>query len=285
MEASAGTAECVVEEKTIVTKSLREWSYLRWRPANEAPKDRAIMHHSIFMDKHLWDDIARFLCTEFQMEVYAFDLLGHGNSSKDMAGVNYDTIQEDVVNIVETLQLHPCHYFGCSIGSEWGLRMGISHPDYLKSICVIGASTMEPTEEDRTGFGEANAGWRKGGMSFLADYMLSETFFFANHFLTDDSFKAQREAERKRISSMSPATFDIVDLWVNRSHTHDYSEINIKTLIMCGADDEYFLAHSENLFSLLPNAKLEFIPDAGHEGPVENPESCIETIGRFLREL
>lgn len=278
-------ANCIVEEKTIVTKSLREWSYLRWRPASGTPKDRAIMHHSIFMDKHLWDDIAEYLCSELKMEVYAFDLPGHGASSKDMTNVNYDTLFEDVVNITETLQLHPCHYFGCSIGSEWGLRMGVLHPNYLKSICVIGASTMEPTEEDRSGFGEANAGWRKGGMSFLADYMLTETFFFAQHFLTDDKFKEKRASERTRISNMSPATFDIVDLWVNRAHPYDYSEIQTPTLIMCGADDEYFLAHSENLFSLLHIASLEFIPEAGHEGPLENPASCIETIGTFLRSL
>jgi pimeloyl-ACP methyl ester carboxylesterase len=51
---------------------------------------------------------------------------------------------------------------------------------------------------------------------------------------------------------------------------------------MCGADDELFLHQAEHLFSMVLNGYLKFIPDASHQGPMENPEKCIELIETFF---
>ncbi len=274
-----------VEPHSVITQSGRMWAYSRWRPVGSEVKDTVVMIHSILFDKHLWDEIAAYFCAEHQIEVFAFDLPGHGDSCKNVADVSYDTIQQDIINIVETLRLPNFHYVGCSIGSEWGMRTSVSHPQRIKSLVLIGPSSLEPTLEDKQNFNLAISQWRSQGMTALADYMFSEPFFFDSSFLTSEAMRVKREQQRRRVLAMDPAALHITSLWANRSVVLDYSQIKHPVLLMCGADDEYFLPHAEHLYSLLPNAQMDLIPNAAHEGPIENPTRCIELMERFWRAL
>ncbi len=274
---------CNVQEKKITTKYGRTWAYLLWKPLNHPPKDRIVMHHGLIFDKHLWDDLAAYFCGERGMEVYAFDLPGHGDSSK--VAIPYEKIHEDVLNITDTLQLSPFHYMGCSIGSEWGMRTSISNPDYVKSLIVIGPTVLEATVDEKTNFKLMNDEWRKAGMRSAADFMFSEPHNFSNRFLSEARFAKLRDREYNRICHLDPVVFDIAEIWINRTITYDYSQIQCPILIMCGADDELFLHQAEHLFSMVPKGYLELIPDAAHQGPMENPEKCIELIETFFEHI
>ena len=70
----------------------------------------------------------------------------------------------------------------------------------------------------------------------------------------------------------------------------DYREalpgIAIPTLVMCGREDRITPPHlSEELASLIPAARLEWIDDAGHMSPLEQPERVASLLRTLLPTL
>lgn len=276
----------IVTDDKLTTKYGREYGYACWRPESGTPEGNVFLFHSLGFDKHaLWDTVAERICEKQNMNIYAFDLPGHGESTIDMTGVTYDSIQDDILNLIESLHIAPCHYVGCSIGSEFGLRTAISNPDLLDSLTVIGAATIESSREDEQLIGTMIKQWKSKGMPALSEFIFSEPFLFGKRFLEDERFEQQRMAERARISKMHLNSLHLWELWVHRKVTVDYSRINVPLLVMCGAVDEYFLPHAENLIAMVPGAKLKLIEYVGHEPPVESPDKTYEYIKEFWGTL
>ncbi len=280
------TAEIVTNDK-LTTKYGRTYGYACWRPESGTPEGHVFMLHSLGFDKHaLYGTVAQRMCDELKMMVYAFDLPGHGDSFTDMHDVTYDSIQDDVVDLIESLQIAPCHYVGCSFGSEFGLRTAVSRPDLLKSVTVIGASTIESSKDDEQLFEAMVNQWKSKGMSALADFIFAEPFILGKTFLEDERFQQQRKIERARITNMHINSLYLWDLWVHRKVTVDYGQIKKPLLVMCGSGDEYFLPHAENLIAMVPDAKLKLLEDVAHESPIESPDetyACIKEFWQVLR--
>lgn len=219
------------------------------------------------------------------MVVYSFDLPGHGDSFIDMTGITYDCIEADIANIIGSLHIAPCHYVGCSLGSEFGLRLSVNHPELLNSLVVIGASSIRSSKEEEQVFGMLIKQWRSKGMLALADFILSEPFMFGKAFLEDPKFEQQRKTQWARISKIHLNSLRLWELWIYRKITVNYSRVKVPLLIMCGSDDEYFLPHAENLMAMVPRAHLKLIKDVGHEAPIEAPEETYQNIKEFWLHL
>lgn len=276
------TGAVIVTNDKLTTKYGREYGYASWRPESGTPEGNVVMLHSLGFDKHsLYGTVAQRMCEELNMMIYAFDLPGHGDSFIDMNGVTYDSIQDDVVDLIESLQIAPCHYVGCSFGSEIGLRTAINHSKLLKSVTVIGASTIESSKDDEQLFGVMVNQWKSKGMSALAEFVFSEPFIFGKTFLENQRFEQQRKIERERITNMHINSLHLWDLWVHRKVTVDYSRIKVPLLVMCGSGDEYFLPHAENLIAMVSGAKLKLLEDVGHECPIESPDETYRYINEF----
>lgn len=54
------------------------------------------------------------------------------------------------------------------------------------------------------------------------------------------------------------------------------------TLVLCGERDRVNLSLSRNLADLLPNARFETVPDAGHVANVDNPQAFNTSLDAFL---
>ena len=54
------------------------------------------------------------------------------------------------------------------------------------------------------------------------------------------------------------------------------------TLVLCGERDRLNLALSRSLARLLPNARFETIPRAGHIANLDNPEGFNDAVTTFL---
>jgi pimeloyl-ACP methyl ester carboxylesterase len=61
------------------------------------------------------------------------------------------------------------------------------------------------------------------------------------------------------------------------------AKIKVPTLVMVGEEDVISPpAEAREMASLLPTARLEVIPQAGHLTPYENPQAANAAILRFL---
>jgi pimeloyl-ACP methyl ester carboxylesterase len=62
-----------------------------------------------------------------------------------------------------------------------------------------------------------------------------------------------------------------------RSH-----ELQLPVLVLCGARDRANLGLSRRLADLLPNARFETVPDAGHVANLDNPDAFNRLVEEFL---
>jgi pimeloyl-ACP methyl ester carboxylesterase len=63
-------------------------------------------------------------------------------------------------------------------------------------------------------------------------------------------------------------------------------EIAIPTLILHGEDDRLLLVPiAERAHHLIPNSRLEIIPDCGHLAPLEQPEAVNRALCEFLHPI
>jgi pimeloyl-ACP methyl ester carboxylesterase len=63
-------------------------------------------------------------------------------------------------------------------------------------------------------------------------------------------------------------------------------EIAVPTLILHGDDDQLLpVAMAERAHHLIPNSRLEIIPDCGHLAPLEQPEAVNRALCEFLQPI
>ena len=60
------------------------------------------------------------------------------------------------------------------------------------------------------------------------------------------------------------------------------SALEPRLLVLCGARDRVNRPLSRRLASLVPNARFELVPDAGHVASVDNPDAFNRLLGAFL---
>lgn len=58
--------------------------------------------------------------------------------------------------------------------------------------------------------------------------------------------------------------------------------LETQTLVLCGEGDRVNLSLSRSLAKLLPNARFEIVPDAGHIANVDNPQAFNASLDAFL---
>jgi pimeloyl-ACP methyl ester carboxylesterase len=59
-------------------------------------------------------------------------------------------------------------------------------------------------------------------------------------------------------------------------------DLQIPTLVLCGANDRFNVPLSKALAEQLPDARFEVIPNAGHVANLDNPAAFNAALERFL---
>lgn len=98
--------------------------------------------------------------------------------------------------------------------------------------------------------------------------------------------ESRRAEEKARLSRMSVDGF--IGAWRGltswRGSAERIQNVTAPTLVICGELDGALIKPSEYLASLIPNARLEMIPEAGHSPQFERPEIFNALLRRHLAE-
>ena len=61
-------------------------------------------------------------------------------------------------------------------------------------------------------------------------------------------------------------------------------EVDVPAVVVVGTRDQLTpVSHARRLAELLPDARLEVLPDAGHMANMEQPAAFNDALGRFLQ--
>jgi pimeloyl-ACP methyl ester carboxylesterase len=216
----------------------------------------------------------------------AFDHRGQGDSPVTSDGYDMDTLSEDAINLIEKLDIGPCHFAGLSMGGFVAMRIALRRPDLLKSIILIDTSADPEPEENKAGYRKLNFVARWFGLRPVVKQVMP--IVFGKTFMNDPA----RENERKYWADLicknnkkgiSRAVNGVID----REGVYDtIGEIDRPTLIIVGEEDTATVpAKSERIQNKISGSKLVLVPRAGHSSTIEEPDAVNTALDEFLQSL
>ena len=156
-------------------------AYDEWGSGSEA----VVLSHSFLVDHRQFASQVEMLADRYR--VLAYDHRGHGESSKEAADYDMETIYADAVGFIEATGAGPCHFVGLSTGGFVGLRLGFRRPDLLKTLVLMDTSAETEPLPKRAKYEAMFAVARRAGLKPLINRTMS--IMFGPEFLNDPDLR------------------------------------------------------------------------------------------------
>lgn len=222
-----------------------------------------------------------------QFRCIAFDHRGHGRSQAAEDGYEMDNLVADAAALIEALSPEaPVHFVGMSTGGYVGIRLGIYHPELLKSLVLIDTDAVATDPDQLRQYNMMLVIFRYLGFRPVLGRAMS--ILFGAKFLQDPARKDQVDSWRKIITKHNRrALFKFGKGVFHRESVADkIAGITTPTAVIVGEKDiPTPLDLSEQMVKAISGAQLHVIPDAGHTSPVEEPEAVTAVMQQFYKQL
>ncbi len=218
--------------------------------------------------------------------VLVLDLRGHGNSKptlKDTFNSKYtfDSITDDVVEVVDFLKIQKSHFIGISLGTILIRNLAEKRPDLVQSM-IMGGAVFKLNVKSRI--------LMKLGVIFksVVPYMLIYKLFAfiimpkRNHKKSRSLFVNEaKKLYQKEFLRWIKLTSEINPL-LRFFRTKD---IKIPTLYIMGSEDHLFLPSIKNIVAEHVTSKLFVVDNCGHVVNVDKPKVFNTTTIGFINSL
>ena len=161
------------------------------------------------------------------------------------------------------------------MGSAIVQQLAVDYPPVVAGIGLIGSATRLSVNP-----------------VLLQESANETTYFNAVEKIVSWSFSANmpenlKALVAKRMAETRPSVLNGDLLACDRFDLAEcLSQINCPTLLLYGDQDKMTpVREAYSLAALIPNAKLELVPEAGHMVMLEKPEAVASSLLRFLREI
>jgi 2-succinyl-6-hydroxy-2,4-cyclohexadiene-1-carboxylate synthase len=226
-----------------------------------------------------------------RFQTVAIDLPGHGESDSpaDPARYRMEHCVEDLISVFNQLNLGRVNLLGYSMGGRVALHVAAAHPERIRALALESASPglADPAESAaRVVSDEALADFieREGLEAFVDKW--ERLPLFASQSRLPESVRAELRAQRLRNSPRGLAnslrglgTGAQSPLWDR------LPDLRASTLLIAGELDQKFTAIARRLAELLPVARLEVVPEAGHTVHLERPAAFDQLVLDFLTRI
>jgi len=193
-------------------------------------------------------------------KVIVADSRGHGRSTRSEQPFGYELMASDCLALLDHLGIDQAALVGWSDGGIIGLDIAIRHPERLSALYAFAANYVPEGVKETV-----------GDDPVFGAYIERASADYARLSPTPDEFDAFVE--------------QISQMWASQPH---YSEdqlraIPVRTVIFSGEHDEAIkLEHSREMAELIPNARLEIMPDASHFAMWQHPDAFNASVLNFL---
>lgn len=237
-----------------------------------------VLLHGAGGDSSLFDGTIASLMVSYRL--IAPDILGHGSTTGPGGFYTVAAYLRWLKSFIEALHAGPVDIIGHSMGGAIALRFTADHPRLVRRFILVDSIAL--------------------GMPSLATTLL----LLAAVFNPDDG-KALDQVARAVLSSPQAISSDVkaalesggipkgmrgfawmfvrtwqVALPVSGS---TLSRIQVPVMVLWGKDDRYFpSAHAERAMRKLPDARLQWISNAGHAPFLEQPDAFGAAVRSFI---
>lgn len=266
---------------TLRTNNGREYYYEDHGPKN-APA--ILLSPLLYTDTSVFDSMVRMLSNEFRVITYDHRGLGKSMSPSSQS---LDEAADDVAELINELNVAPCHFVGNCLGAYVGLQLAIRHSDILRSCTLMGVSPEADSKEAQEQYKGFFDSVKKDGMKAHAKEF-ADMWFGKSFKDTEDPLEVmRREKWIHHVAQMKPDEVDLANLIFNRPDvTKDLSKVSCAVLVLAGDEESpEALKSYQNFAKALPNAEFKTIPHAGYALVIEQPEDVVERVRNFVERV
>ena len=241
------------------------------------PETMLFSHGLLFSGKMFKDQVdyfkARYRCV-------VYDHRGQGRSEVTENGYDIDELYEDAIELIEKLNLGPCHMVGLSMGGFVAMRLAARRPELLKSLILMETSA-EP-EVFKLKYNLLVTITKLLGVSAVINKVMP--IMFGSTILSDPERKDIVNYWRSELltnkKTISKAVKGVID---RQGILNELDNIHLPTLVIVGDEDVATPPEkSKNIKLKIPQARLAVIKKAGHSSAIEEPLQVIDAIEVFL---
>jgi len=242
-----------------------------------------LFSHGLLFSSQMFHNQIEALSTRYRC--VSFDFRGQGQSEVVKSGYDIESLYQDAIRLIETLDIEPCHFIGLSMGGFVGLRVGIRRPDLLKLLILIESSSDPESKDALKRYKMLNIVARWFGVGIVANQVME--IVFGQKFLNDGARNSLKHKWKEHIVSNDRIgiTRAVAAVITREGVTDQLDQITVPTLIIVGDQDVATVpAKAEKMHAGIPNSRLVVIPGAGHTSTVEEPIAVTTALLNFLNE-
>lgn len=250
-----------------------------------------VLIHGWPLSADSWDDVAMTL-VEAGYQTIAYDRRGFGRSDQPWDGYDYDSLTEDLADVMEFCQAKDATLVGFSMGGGEVARYLTNHAGLnVRSIALISSIVpyMLQTEDNPDGvpaetFVEMYNALRNDRAAFFASFF--KDFFGVGIASKPVSNELLEWARSTGMQASLKATVDCANAFANTDFRPDLKSIKVPTLIVHGTADVTVPidATGRAAADAIPNSKLLEYEGAPHGLFATYRERLIEDLLEFLKQ-
>jgi pyruvate dehydrogenase E2 component (dihydrolipoamide acetyltransferase) len=250
---------------------------LQYLKIGEGERSPVLLLHGYGGDLNIWVFNQETLA-EVGRTVYALDLPGHGQSSKDVGEGNLGSFVDAVAGFMDEMGIEKAHLVGHSMGGALAGSFALAHPDRVASLVLIASAGLgeEINAEYIEGFIAAN---RRREMKNTLGLLFANPDLVTRDLVND----VLRFKRMDGVDEALRTTADKVFPEGKQADLPDLSGLDTPILAIWGQVDQICpVSHSENLPD---GARVEILEDTGHMPQMEAAGQVNRLIGEFLDGL
>jgi pimeloyl-ACP methyl ester carboxylesterase len=235
-----------------------------------------ILIHGFLENATMWRGIIPSLSKKNR--IVSIDLLGHGKTACLGYVHSMELFAETIAVVLKHLRIRKCILVGHSLGGYVALAFAEKHPQKIKGLCLMNATSNEDDEARKTLRIRANKMIQN---NFSAMVRMSFTNLFSKESSTifaTEMNSALQEALQTPLQGYIAAQ-EGMRIRPNRNHV--LVENNFKKLLIIGEKDPVLDCQISLEEAKKTNSEFVLFPD-GHMSHIENKNQLIPTLKNFI---
>ena len=255
--------------------------YLEWGDDAHPP---LLLLHGFGNQAHIWDPFAETVCERYH--IFALDSRGHGDTDHTVA-YGDELNAGDTLAVCATLGLSRLTLIGFSMGAANAMIVISRRPELVERLVLVDRGPeSNPAGRARMSRAISQAveafASREDALAYirLANPRRSEDLVQAS---LGHAFREQPDGayvlkyDRKLRERFLGHGGSGVDLW------KCLEAVRCPTLLVRGGESDILAPEiAERMVGMLPDARLEVVPNAGHTVMLDNPAGFNRVVGAFL---
>ena len=241
-----------------------------------APR-RAVLVHSLAMDRHFWDPVAQKLARH--AAVLTCDCRGHGASGKGRPDYSVELFADDLADLMAHAGWDRALAAGASMGGCVSLAFAQRYPGRVAALGLIDTTAWYGEEAPRQ-WDERARKALEGGLQSLVDFQVTRWFGDAFRAAHPEAVRAAVEVFLRNDPQSYAATCRMLGAADLRPAP---ASIRVPTAVIVGEEDYATpLAMAQVLHRNIEGSSLTVLKNARHLTPLERPGEVASELVSLL---